>query len=133
VDARQVQIAAQTDALKRWLEAKHPDIHPSIATVKAFEENARRKSLSVSELHKLSRQENPPPQPDALPQFYTPIGKKKPIELTAEVLRNSGNRNAELSTADLKFLIRRFGSSEVNKRLGVQSRPQPGYTTRVQI
>jgi hypothetical protein len=90
------------------------------------EENARRKAMSVDELRQLARQERPVPQPDALPQFYTPMGNKEAVELTAEVLR-------KLSTADLKFLIRRFGASEVNKRLGVKPTIQPGISTRLKI
>jgi hypothetical protein len=97
------------------------------------EENARRKALPMSDLKKLAFEERPVPQPGALPQWYTPIARKKEIELTAEVLRNSGKRNADLSTADLRFLIRRFGASELNKRLGVQPRPQPGYTKSLKI
>ncbi len=92
-------------------------------------ENKRRKSLTVSELRELSKAENPAPQPDALPETYVPIGKKRPVELTADVLRRAGTRTGEISTADLKFLIRRYGASEVNKRLGVRPQSQPGYTT----
>jgi len=172
-DAREAQIAAQTDALKRWLEAKHPDIPICVATTRAFqedmgeafltatdedfeyslsttsmnfsrlrvpsqaeqvaEENARRKSLSVSELHELARLERPVPQPDSLPETYIPIGKKRPVELTADVIRRAGTRTGELSIADLKFLIRRYSSTEVNKRLGFRAQPQPGYAKSLEI
>jgi hypothetical protein len=38
-DAREAQIAAQIDALKRWLEEKHPGISAGEATIKAFQED----------------------------------------------------------------------------------------------
>jgi hypothetical protein len=172
-DARQAQIAAQTDALKRWLEKSHLEIPFNTAVLEAFQEdmgdafltatdedfeyslsttrttfsrrrvpteaeqvaneNARRRSLSVSELQQLARQEHPVPQPDALPEFYLPIGKKKAVQLTADVIRRAGTRTGEISTADLKFLIRRYGSSEVNKRLGVKPTIQPGYSKPMSI
>jgi len=96
-------------------------------------ENARRRSLPMEELKQLARQERPVPQPDVLPQFYVPIGKKREVELTADVLRRAGTRTGEISTADLKFLIRRYGASEVNKRLGVKPTIQPGYSKALEI
>ena len=107
-----------------------------LETLRVHRENKRRKSLSASELHKLSQLENPAPstKPDALPQFYTPIGRKREIELTAETLRKAGTKTGELSIGDLKFLIRRYSSTEVNKRLGVTPKAQkPGYTTSLEI
>lgn len=97
------------------------------------EENARRRAMSVPQLQQLAREERPVPQPDGLPQFYIPIGKKKEVELTAEVLRKAGTRTGDLSTADLKFLIRRYSAAEVNKRLGVKPTIQPGHIARVKI
>ncbi len=97
------------------------------------EENARRRALPMAELKQLARQERPVPQPDALPETYIPIGKKDPVELTAEVISRAGSRTGEISTADLKFLIRRYGTSEVNKRLGVKPTIQPGYVKFVSI
>jgi hypothetical protein len=105
--------------------------HQRVPTV--AEENARRRSLSMSELHELSRVENPVPQPDTLPETYVPIGKKRPVLLTADALRRAGTRTGEISIADLKFLLRRFGPSEVNKRLGVKPTIQPGYSTALEI
>jgi hypothetical protein len=98
------------------------------------EENARRRSLSMQELQKLARQESSPlPQPDVLPQFYVPLGKKRPVELTADAIRRAGTRTGEISIADLKFLIRRYSSTEVNKRLGVTPKAQPGYAKSLDI
>lgn len=105
--------------------------HKRVPTV--AEENARRRALPMAELQQLARQERPVPQPDALPQFYTPIEKNRTVELTADVLRRAGTRTGEISTADLKFLIRRYGASEVNKRLGVRPQPQPGYAKSLDI
>jgi hypothetical protein len=105
--------------------------HQRVPTV--AEENARRRALPIAELQKLARQERPVSQPDALPQFYTPIGKRCEVELTADVLRRAGTRTGDISTADLKFLIRRYGASEVNKRLGVRPQPQPGYAKSLDI
>ena len=106
-----------------------------LETLRVHRENKRRKSLNASELHQLSRQENPAPstEPDALPQTYVPIGKKRPVELTADVIRRAGTRTGELSIADLKFLIRRYSSTEVNKRLGITSKAQPGYAKSLDI
>jgi hypothetical protein len=106
-----------------------------LETLRVHRENKRRKSLSASELYELSRKENPAPsaEPDALPMSYVPIGKKRPVELTADVLRRAGTRTGEISIADLKFLIRRYSSTEVNKRLGVTPKAQPGYATSLDI
>src|SRR5215813_733939 len=38
-DAHNTQIAAQTEALKRWLRDKHPEIPTGEATIKAFQED----------------------------------------------------------------------------------------------
>jgi hypothetical protein len=97
------------------------------------EENARRRALSITELQQLARLEHPVSQPDLLPQTYIPIGKNTPVELTADVISRAGSRTGEISTADLKFLIRRYGASEVNKRLGVKPTVQPGYIKSVRF
>jgi hypothetical protein len=100
---------------------------PTVAEI-----NEERRAMNVQELRELSRIENPAPRPDELPQFYTTIAGKR-VELTAETLRAAGSRTGELSTNDLKALIRRFGASEVNKRLGVKPTLQPGEIRRVKI
>jgi hypothetical protein len=61
------------------------------------QENAHRRSLSVPELRELARRERPVPQPDELPLTYIPIGKKKEVELTADVLRRAGTRTGDLN------------------------------------
>jgi hypothetical protein len=104
--------------------------HQHVPTVEEI--NAERRAMSVSELRELSRQENPAPTVPELPLTYTPIGKKKEVQLTADVLRRAGTRTGELSTNDLKFLIRRFGASEVNKRLGIKPTVQPGYSVNME-
>jgi len=84
-------------------------------------ENARRKSLDVDELRTLAREERPVPQADELPLTYVPFGKKREVELTAEVLKRAGSRNAELSVRDFKWLVERYGSEAVNQRMNPAS------------
>jgi hypothetical protein len=48
-DARKAQIAAKTEELKRWLELNNPDVHPGIATQKAFMEDMGDAFLTATE------------------------------------------------------------------------------------
>ena len=120
-------------------EIRHPELRGKVSLpdlreyVAVQRENARRKSLSVPELREISKTENPKPMPDALPQFYVPIGKTEPVELTAENLRRAGTRTGVLSTADIRFLIRRWGSQKVNERLGAHQTKQPGIAIELPV
>jgi len=100
-------------------------------------ENARRKSLNREELGVLARQEHPAPQADELPLTYVPFGKKREVELTAEVLKRAGSRNAELSLPDFKWLIERYGSKAINERINPASVKRfeelPAHITREQV
>jgi hypothetical protein len=133
---KEIQLEAKHEYNTIFKELGREDLRGlPLETLRVHRENKRRKSLSASQLHELSQQENPAPttEPDALPQFYTPIGKRREIELTADVIRRAGTRTGEISITDLKFLIRRFGSTEVNRRLGVKPAVQPGFSKALEI
>ena len=48
-EAHEAQMAAQTEALKRWLEKKHPGISTGEATIKAFREDMGGAFLTASD------------------------------------------------------------------------------------
>jgi hypothetical protein len=62
-------------------------------------ENERRRNMSPSQLRQIIRMENPPPQEPELPREYT-----------GSVLR-------QLSSQELKALLRKYGAAQLNRRL----------------
>jgi hypothetical protein len=95
----------------------HGNLASSLATVKVLSEeeivkavNAHRKKLSLTELQELARQERPLPTRGTLPESWYGVSIA-----TASELKNLARTNL----ASFRALVARFGSEEVNARLGI--------------
>lgn len=102
---------------------------PSEAEVVA-EENARRKSMTLSELKTLARLETPAPTAPTLPMEITLPGRKTPTDIsTAAALKALANTNMWA----FKWLFNKYGSELLNARLGVKPKTQTGVSVRLPL
>lgn len=88
------------------------------------EENARRKSMTLSELKALARLETPAPTAPTLPMEWEghSIADAKSLKLLS---------NADFNS--FKRLNKKFGSALINQRLGVKPAARTGVSVRLPI
>jgi hypothetical protein len=94
------------------------------------EENARRKSLSREELGELARTEHPAPTASTLPLEITLPGRKTPTDISTPAALKS---LARTNYPAFKYLNDKYGSTEINKRLGVKPTAQPGKSYALDV
>ena len=87
-------------------------------------ENSRRRSLNGSQLSELALTERPLPTRGSLPSTWFGADISTPLALRTLAKKN---------IASFRALCERFGTTEVNKFLGVKPTIQPGYTKSVKI
>jgi hypothetical protein len=87
-------------------------------------ENNRRRSLNGSQLSDLALTERPLPTRGTLPSTWFGADISTPVALRMLAKKN---------IASFRALCERFGTTEVNKFLGVKPTIQPGYTKSVNI